>query len=179
MDSADRSIDYQWNRSEYLAVRRTVGYQPVIRIVVSISAVALLIAALASSSSRASYLFSAIALAYCVGSSWQMPISLWKRSRVIKEPYKVLFDEDGITLKTALKTTAYEWPELPYSTEWSDYFRLRKSRFDILLTIPKRGFHSSIDEERFRELLRNHTKAISKSGFLLSERYRSLNADSN
>lgn len=161
------AINYQWDRAEFLEIRRNFGYQKPLRILVAVAVAAFFLASIVGTSNRVSYLIGGLALTYSICYSWMMPVFLWKKSKSISEPLRVIANNEGILLTTSTATTEKPWSELRYSTEYSDYFRLKKSLAEIYLTIPKRGFESAIDVERFRSLLNSHTTLKWKTRTLL------------
>jgi YcxB-like protein len=157
------TIEFQWDRAEYLrAIRKANFFRPFRSLLTS--AFLVLVGGsmlVAIGNSYGTYLLGLgalyVALAFWLRHSG--PSRIWKKGIGIQEPIRMTFDEDGISTKLSDSESRVTWRHFPYSTEWSDYYFLRRSRRSAAKIVPKHGIKSPRDEAVFRSLLDSHTQA--------------------
>ena len=87
------------------------------------------------------------------------PIVAWNRTAGIKEPRRVKFSDAGIVTSITASTSTVEWSRFPRSRELSEYYLLIRNKYPVATPIKKAFFSTSLDESKFRMLLKRHTKA--------------------
>jgi hypothetical protein len=157
------TIEFQWDRAEYLrATRKANLFRPFRSLLTS--AFLVLVGGsmlVAIGNSYGTYLLGLgvlyIALAFWLRQSG--PSRIWEKGIGTQEPILIIVNEDGISTKSSESESTVSWRHFPYSTEWSDYYFLRRSRRSAAKIVPKRGIKSPGDERIFRSLLVSHTQA--------------------
>jgi hypothetical protein len=158
----DVVVDFQWGRSEFLRLYRKRGLPRSFRRFYRAGLFTILCAILeqflgADTAAWIFYILGASELTLGMCFIWYLPLSTWKKGKVVQGPRRLTFSNDRITVSTEVTDTSQSWELWPISEEWSDFYLLRRAKQSFPLTVPKRGFHSPEDQARFRQLLRTHT----------------------
>jgi len=158
----DLVVEYCWTKTEfYRAIRRSVCvtiFQAMYIIVAAVTAIFFHIVVFA--------VLICIFL-WVIASFVTRPIMVWNRVIGIREPRRVIFNDEGITTITSAKTSTVGWPRFRRSKETSKYYLIIGKRSSVASPFKKTVFANTIDEARFRSLLRNHTHAALRPNALL------------
>lgn len=148
----DLIVEYRWTRSEfYRAVRKSAR-------VTYLEGLFILVAAALSIFFHI-VIFSVL---FCIV-LWALlsyvlrPLLWWKKVPGMKELRQVSFSDKGITTATTSRITAVAWSRFDRSRETSDYYLIIRDKSSVAIPFRKSIFVNSVDEARFRSLLRIHT----------------------
>ena len=158
------TVEYQWDRSEYLRVIRKAAlpwiyrYQYLLGVFIICVGVILDI----EGTGGTSLFIYVIGVAYAVYMFSIMRFATaksWTKAVGIRGPITVEVTDDDVSTKSDAGDTRLNWAVFPKAKEWSEYYFLMRNRFFVTTIIPKRAFESPADEAIFRNLLRAHTSS--------------------
>lgn len=158
-------ISYELNREEVISVMRWQAIHLYrLRLMVGFSVAILACGVVVLSVHKAPivvplvlFAMGAMQLLMCGWFYYGIPPRAWKKAAPSRSTITLQFGDQGVNVHTAKSDAQNKWSVYSEVLERDDMYLLRIGERRLYTIIPKRSFQSPSDEQRFRDLVGQHT----------------------